>query len=365
MAITFHPLKVLEVIHETPKAFTIKFAPPEDADFSYLPGQYLTLRTTVNGQQERRAFSLSSSPRTDDFLSVTIKAIADGVVSNYLRENLKPGETLESMPPMGKFTLKPQADRRQHHIFIGGGSGITPLMSMIKSALQDEPNSPLTLLYANQNQEEIIFREELENLARQYKDRFHLVHVLAEPEAGWQGIKGLISGELANELCTEALQRVDEPATFYLCGPTGLMEAAGKVLREDLKISEDNIKREWYSAPVPGPEDTPTTVGAVTEAAELDEYEIKEQQVKITLDGDSFTVKVLPDQYILDAALDAGYDPPFACQEGVCCTCRAKLKSGLVAMDEREGLSDEELADGFVLTCQSHPLTDDVDLEYM
>ncbi|MFW5659306.1 MAG: FAD-binding oxidoreductase, partial [Bacteroidota bacterium] len=166
----FHALKVLDVIHETPDAFTIKLEKPADEAFNYTAGQYLTIRADVHGQDERRAYSLSSSPVADDHLSVTIKAISDGKVSNYLKNTLEPGDQLEVFPPMGKFLLKPDPGAARHHIMIAGGSGITPVMSMIKTALLQEPKSKITLIYSNSTENDIIFKDQLDELQQKNAD---------------------------------------------------------------------------------------------------------------------------------------------------------------------------------------------------
>lgn len=358
----FHPLRVLEVRPETADAYTIRFENPDPTLFTYLPGQYLTLRTTVNGEELRRSFSLSSSPQTDAHLSVTIKAIPGGRVSNHLKTTLKAGDTLESYPPQGSFTVTPDANNARHYVLIGGGSGITPLMSMLKTLLETEPKSQVSLLYCNRTPEDIIFKEELSALAQNHT-ALNVVHTLSKPRADWTGPKGRFEGTHAKVLLQEVLAKTALPADFYLCGPNGLMEAASVVLKNELDVPEERIHREFYTTPTSDKQrSTPATE---LNPDVLQQIELKEQTVLVHLDGGEHTLTVSPQQYILDAALDAGLDPPYACQEGVCCTCRAKLLSGQVSLDEREGLSDEELEAGFILTCQAHPLTADVELEYM
>jgi ring-1,2-phenylacetyl-CoA epoxidase subunit PaaE len=362
----FHALKLIAVVPETPTAFTLKFENPDPQTFQYKPGQYLTLRVMVNGRDERRAFSLSSCPTTDAHLSVTIKAIENGVVSQHLKATAQAGHTLEVMPPMGNFFINLDANASRHHVLVGAGSGITPLMSMLKSVLAHERNSRITLLYGNRSQSEIIFRAALEELQLQYSDRLKVVHVLSRPEPGWAGLTGRLEGTTLAQLLAEAAAATPLPTFYYLCGPEAMMHSAGQLLQQR-NVPAQNILREWYSAPVAqeGATAGPATAGPKGAATTTgDVYEIRPQRVTIKLDGSTYQVDVHPTEYILDAAINAGVDPPYACQEGVCCTCRAKLHKGLVAMDEREGLSDDELKNGYILTCQSHPLTDDVVLEY-
>jgi ring-1,2-phenylacetyl-CoA epoxidase subunit PaaE len=356
----FHSLTVRDVKKETNDSFTIQFEKPAEA-FDYLPGQYLTLRVFVYGDDERRAFSLSSCPYTDDYLAVTIKAIEDGKVSNYLKNTLEAGDTVDVLPPMGKFTLQPEPHKARHHILVGGGSGITPLMAMVRSVLLEEPKSTVSLLYQNRHQDSIIFRDMLDQLQKQYPKRLNIVHVLSRPENGWDGRTGYITGEQAEELLTKAVQAINQEPVFYLCGPEAMMNDASRVIKDQLGYDEERIHREYYTAPL---DSAATEAEAAEEEGGEADYEITTQSVKVHLDGEAHEFQVEPDQSILDAAIDAGLDPPYACQEGVCTTCRAVLYSGMVSMDEREGLSDEEIQDGYVLTCQSHPLTGDVELEY-
>ena len=358
----FHALTVRDIIHETADAFTIKMEKPSDPAFDYKAGQYLTIRADVHGSDERRAYSLSSSPSVDDYLSVTIKTITDGRLSNYLKNTLEAGDTLEAFPPMGKFVLEPDAAAARHHILIGGGSGITPIMSMIKTVLNDEPKSSLTLIYGNSTENDIIFRQQLEDLQQAHPNRLKVVHFLSRCTSDWAPYRCRFDVEHGTESIQTAIDSSDLPTEFYLCGPNGLMETAAIVLKDKLGIAEARIHKEFYSAPVPD-------AAQSADAAEITgqdgtNYEVVDQKVQIHLEGETFEIDVPAGTVVLDAALDAGYDPPYACQEGVCCTCRARVHSGTVSMDEREGLSDEEIAEGYVLTCQSRPLTDDVELEY-
>jgi ring-1,2-phenylacetyl-CoA epoxidase subunit PaaE len=348
-------LEVIGLVTETPDAFTIQFRTPEGTEWSYQPGQYLVLQAEVAGERLRRAFSLSTAPGLDSHLAVTIKCIPDGRVSHYLRESLRVGSTVQVFPPSGKFTLHVDPARARHVVLVGGGSGITPLMSQLRSVLAHEPKSHVTLIYGNRDLDATIFRHRLEQLEEQHADRFTLVHVLERPPVGWRGPTGYISGGTARTLISEAKARTPLPVDFYLCGPSPMMEAV-KAALADSNVPAEAIHTEYYTAPVSAEDD------AAVEDEE--EYEIVTQDVRVRLDGAERLVNVPPEKSILHAAIAAGMDPPFACEEGVCCTCRAKLISGLVQMNEREGLSDEEIEAGFILTCQSHPLTADVAVEF-
>ncbi|MCS6903999.1 MAG: ferredoxin--NADP reductase [Bacteroidia bacterium] len=353
MALKFYPLEVKEIIHETDEAYTIKFDKPNLEVFQYLPGQYITVKVEIGGEKLKRAFSLSSSPYTDNFLSITIKAIPGGKVSNYLQKYLQVGDTLEVYPPLGNFTVKPAACNGKHYLLIGGGSGITPLMSILKSVLEVEPGSRVTLLYGNRDEKSIIFKQALENIA-EHNDRLELIHVLSQPSERWTGLKGRIEGELLLNIIQDVQRKAQKPIEYYLCGPAGMMATVESTLKK-LGVDEKNIHKEHYSA-----------LPAIEEEKQEEEvsYEIITRDVKVILEGKTYTVTVPAGESILDAAIAQDLDPPYACQEGVCSTCRAKLHSGLVQMQARDGLSDEELQANYILTCQSYPLTDDVVIEF-
>lgn len=350
----FVPLKVTNIVHETDDAYTIEFARPAEG-FDYLPGQYLTLKVEVAGEPLRRAFSLSSCPLLDDHLAVTIKAIENGRVSQYLRKHLQIGDQIEAYPPMGNFTLTTSPSARRHYILIGAGSGITPLMSMLRAVLHAEPQSVISLVYGNRDEEHIIFNQALLELEKKFEPRLRVYHVLSRPSSNWRGFTGRIDEQMAHELLNDILTLNPLPYNIYLCGPQGMMDAVDQAAHR-LGVDPNSIHREYYSAPIPQE--------AATDLKEDFEYELKKRNVRIVLDGEEYTLTVDPESNILQAAIDQGLDPPYACQEGVCSTCRGKLHSGLVQMMVRDGLSDEELEANYILTCQSVPLTDDVLVEF-
>jgi ring-1,2-phenylacetyl-CoA epoxidase subunit PaaE len=352
----FRPLIVKKIIRETADAVTLQFDRPTEPEWNYKAGQYLTLRVKVEGKDERRAYSLCTSPLTDSHLAVTVKQVANGKVSTYIGTQLTEGTTLEVYQPSGNFTHVPDAAKAQHYILLAGGSGITPILSIIKTVLAAEAGSQVTLLYGNRNEASIIFRTTLEALAAQYPDKLRVVHVLETPPADWTGMTGRLDRNVLIALGQELLGRDNLPKQVFMCGPAPMMDEAALAFGF-LGLPKERIHRELFTAPLPDPDAIAAKAAA--------EKKRGNYEVKVLLDGKEYMVKVPSDKTILHAAIDAGVDPPFACTMGVCCTCRAKVLSGSVDMEEDEGLSDSEIEQGYVLTCQSHPMTPDVVVEYM
>lgn len=355
------PLRITSIQDETTDAYTIYFEKPQDKAFDFHPGQYLTLKLTINGENLRRAFSLSTAP-SENVLGVTIKRIEGGKVSNYLRDNSRVGDVIEVYPPMGKFMIEIDPNRKKHYILIGAGSGITPLFSMLKSVLSQEKNSKVSLWYGSRNENSIIFLRELNNLKEKYSNRLNIVHVLSQvavsedTNSGRVGEKGRLDKAMIYKLLVDLFMNDELPKAYYLCGPEGMMNDGIAILQEQ-GVYPENIFREYYAAPAPTDEEIEKVHGEKPLPSS--------QMITITLDGVTSEVPLNGDEYILDAALNAGIDAPFACQAGVCTTCRAKLKSGKVEMDENEGLSDNEIAQGFILTCQSRCVEGKIEVEYM
>ncbi|MDP5171689.1 MAG: FAD-binding oxidoreductase [Bacteroidia bacterium] len=366
----FVSVAIDEIKDETPDAYTIFFQNPDPLQFTYFPGQYLTVKLDVDGESIRRAFSLSSSPATDDRLSVTIKRVENGLASNFIRDHLTAGDLVEIMPPMGRFYVETDPTATNHYVLIGAGSGITPLMSILKTVLNTEPQSKVSLWYGNRNRASIIFREELAHFSAQYPERLHVHHILTAPDFDWDGPQGRLDVKAIYNLVSELFMTDELRKQYYICGPNGLMDAAEKALDQHA-VHPADVHREYYSAPVPteaeveaayaSPEATaPSNIYDDGEEA----YELITRTITVTVDGKRQEISVAPESFILQAAIAAKLDPPYACQSGICTTCRAMLVSGVVAMKETEGLSTSELEEGFVLTCQSHPLSDGVELAY-
>lgn len=345
----FVPLRIKDKRPETPDTFSLVLEKPASG-FEYLPGQYVTVRIEIDGKKYPRAYSLSSSPHLDGDLQLTIKRLPGGIVSNYIWDNLNPGDSLEVFPPLGNFIVQTQPGRALQYLFIAAGSGIAPIYGMIRSILFAEPKSRILLLYGSRNQEHIIFREALDNLQAQYGERLEVIHTLSRPAPGWSGLTGRLSPELIESELGRIRKRL-LPIEAYICGPSDMMAMAIQTL-ERQRLPKEKIHTEYFSAPLP------ETVTAEPPAA------ASEAIATIRLDGKTYQVPVKAGQTLLVAAQEAGLDPPYACEEGICCTCRAKLYKGQVHMAVREALSDWEIEKGFILTCQAVPLTPEVEIEY-
>lgn len=353
----FHEIKVAQVETLTPDAKAIYLDIPSSLkdNFKYTAGQYLTFEVEVNGHKQRRAYSICTSPVADNQLAIGVKKVDGGLVSVFMNDKVKAGDTLSVMEPMGNFTHQPNAANKNHYVLLSGGSGITPMMAILKTVLLEEPNSQVTLIYANRNEHSIMFHGLLNNLQQQYGSRFNVVHNLDEINSGWNGLCGKLSTERIKEMITSKVGVDVSTAHYFICGPSGLMLLIDETL-DALKIEKTHIHKEYFTAPI------------VTEekkaALAVSNSPVSAAQLFIKLDGSNIEVKYNGEKSILEAALDAGFDPPFACQIGACCTCRAKLSEGKVVMADRESLSDAEIAEGYILTCQSKPLTEKLVYSY-
>jgi ring-1,2-phenylacetyl-CoA epoxidase subunit PaaE len=351
----FYALPIQRVWNETQDAVAISFeVPPELKDvFSYKHGQYITLRTIIHGEQERRAYSLCSSPYADEPLTIAVKKLADGVMSSWLTENVHQGASLDVMAPMGNFTTPLDASNARHLLCVAGGSGITPILSILKSALLVEPMTSVTLVYANVSDASIMFADELSRLSQQHGPRLRVVHVVESDATGMATFRGRMNPELMSDVIAAHVSELHNVEAF-LCGPEGLMNIARACLvGAGLPLSK--VHQEYFSI-------STTSESAITMSESS--TELVTRRVKIRLYGEDHEFDVQPDETFLSAAQRANLDPPYACQIGACCTCRAKLVTGSAIMDEREALSDDEMADGYILTCQAHPTSDGCFADY-
>ncbi len=345
-------LKVIKVVKETQDALTIYFKQPFFSKIKYLPGQYLTLLMNVDGKVERRCYSLNSAPNVDKQVSITVKRIKDGKVSNYIFENIKEGSKVKVLYPMGNFTIKTDADNERHVILMGAGSGITPLMSILKSVLHEERKSVISLFYGNRDEESIIFNEELKKLKAEYNGRMNLVHILEKPGDFEDCYKGRVERSQVPELLKKVPRYSFGLTQCYICGPSGMMIEAEEGLK-NAGIPEENIHIEKFTAPPPSAEEVKA------EGAFLENREIK-----VILKGKEMFVPVKANRTILDAVLDKGIKVPYVCMDGICGSCKAECMSGELFMRKGHVLTKEEEAAKMVLPCICKPLTNNVVIKY-
>ena len=355
MSARFHALRVTEIVPETAEAYSIRFEIPHELRdaFAFKAGQHLTLRATINGEEVRRNYSLCTAPADDEWM-VTVKRIGSGLFSNWVGDQLKPGDTLEVMVPHGSFTTEFDPANSRHLVGIAGGSGITPMLSLIKTLLHEEPDSRFTLFYGNRDSSSVIFLETLAALKDKHLGRFEIYHFLDQEE---QDVE-LFNGMLDRTRIEEAIEHLvpDAPVVdgWFICGPGPMMDAAEGALL-DRGIPKERIHIERFTA-----DRQPEAV-----SREMEQLQSQAQGVTIAVTLDGRTRRVAFTQAnILDSARTAGMPAPFACKAGVCATCRAKVTKGRVEMAARYGLTDEEVADDYVLTCQSVPLGDGVAVDY-
>lgn len=353
----FHPLTVTDIRHETRDAVVVTLKPRE-ADrpaFDFTQGQYLTFRRDFDGEELRRSYSICAG-KDEGVLKVGIKRVDGGAFSNWANANLAPGDVIEAMPPMGRFYMDIDPTTEKHYVGFAGGSGITPLLSIIKTVLAREPRSQFTLVYANRQINSIMFREELEDLKNTYLGRFSVLHIL-ESEA--QEID-LFTGRLDENKLAALFRTWIDPKSIdaaFICGPEPMMLTIVASLKEH-GLKDEQIKFELFASGQPGRAKTRVASVSAEEAAAVVE-------TTITLDGTTRTFNMPKHGVsILEAAIAQSMDAPFSCKAGVCSTCRAKVLEGEVEMDTNHALEDYEVEAGYVLTCQCHPLTEKVVLSY-
>ncbi len=343
----FHTLKVKEVRRETEEAVSISFEVPESllAEYAFIPGQYLTLRTMVDGEDIRRSYSLCSAPYENEW-RVAVKQVEEGKLSTFVNTALKAGDELEVMTPMGNFKLETNPIAQKSYVLFAAGSGITPVLSILKQILTQEPLSDVTLFYGNKNFASIIFREELEALKNKYMSRLRVIHVLSRESLGNKIQKGRIDGQKCEDLYHSFLKGWNISEVF-ICGPEEMILSVKDSL-DRLGVAKEKIHFELF-----------TTSGSI--ARKKTEYTGPEinANVKVILDGDTYDIALgSTGDTILDAAQKAGADLPFACKGGVCCTCKAKVLEGEARMDVNYALEPDEVEAGYILTCQAHPVTE-------
>jgi ring-1,2-phenylacetyl-CoA epoxidase subunit PaaE len=348
MAPRFHRLAIAEVRRETPDAVSIAFAVPDDLrqDFAFTSGQYLTLRTTMNGEEVRRSYSICSGI-DDGELRVAIKRLDGGLFSCFANENLKAGDTMEVMTPMGRFGVEPDPTAARTYVAFAAGSGITPVLSIIKTVLGREPKSRFNLFYGNRSSNGIIFKATIEDLKDVFVNRLSVHHILSREAQDVALLHGRLGGDKVAALMRTVgpIEAVDH---VFLCGPVGMIEEVSGALRQ-LGVPENRIHTEVFT-PEGGLPAAPRPISRPT-------AEPHGAQLRLRLDGATHEMVMHEDETVLDAALRNGLDLPYSCRGGMCCTCRAKLVEGGATMDQNFSLEPWEMKAGFVLTCQSRPTT--------
>ena len=358
MSTIFHPLTVRSVQPDTAEAVIVSFDVPPAlrAVFGFTQGQYLTLRTDIDGQDLRRSYSICAGV-DDGELRVGVRKVRGGVFSNWINASLQAGDTIQVMAPQGRFFVPLDPTARRHHVGIAGGSGITPILSIMKTVLAREPLSEFTLIYGNRQLRSTMFKEELEDLKNRYMSRLVLHHVFSDEQTDAALNQGLMNREKISAFLGSVVQadRIDH---VYICGPFQMNDEAEAALLT-AGVPEQRIHIERFGvAQLPAGQ-----VGAVIHEARPGDAEVA--RVLIIRDGLRREIEFRKDQpSILDCATAAGMEVPFSCTSGVCGTCRAKLLEGEVRMERNFALDKNEVAAGFVLTCQAHPLTERVVLSF-
>ena len=354
--IHFHSLPVKKVFRETDDCISVQFeVPPHLTEtFRFTQGQSLTLRKVLNGEELRRNYSICSSP-LDGVLRVAIKKVEGGKFSTWANEELKAGDVLDVMPPTGKFYTPLNPAQKKNYIAFAAGSGITPILSIVKTTLLTEPHSTFTVVYGNRSKGSILFKEELEALKDKFLQRFRVYHVLSREQTDVPLNSGRIDAEKCRQLFSTVidLKKSDE---FFLCGPEEMIFSVRDFLQGN-GIDREHIHFELFTVPGQKKSDIRHQTSEILSGPAAD--------VTVKLDGIAFDFKLpFNGASVLDAALKQGADLPYACKGGVCCTCKAKLLEGEVVMDENWSLEPDEVAAGFILTCQSHPTTEKIVVDF-
>ena len=360
-ALRFHELTVKRVSPEAAGSVAVTFdipAPVREA-FSFEPGQFLTLRTLLNGEDVRRTYSISS-PRSRlaraGELEIGIRPVEGGLFSNWAAQTLKAGDKLDVMPPEGRFTVKKQ--RAIHRVGFAAGSGITPILSIAATTLEEQPESKFTLVYGNRRMSSVMFNEALQDLKDRFPDRLTLIHVLSRQAQEVDLLQGRIDGDKVRAVIAALLPAASMDEVF-ICGPEAMIEATEQALIA-AGVPESRVYTERFTS---GPAQA-AKIQADTDAAPQKQAAAKDIALTVVLDGKEHELQIGADEHVLDAALNAGLDLPFSCKAGVCCTCRAKVLCGEVVMDKNFTLENDEMKLGYVLSCQARATTNQLTVSF-
>jgi ring-1,2-phenylacetyl-CoA epoxidase subunit PaaE len=370
MSNQFHSLRIKEKIQETDDTVSIKFEVPLDLKdaFEFKAGQYLTLKFNIKGQDARRAYSMSSSPLESD-ITVTVKRVDKGLISNYIHDNLKIGDHVETMAPQGRFVAKLNNENRKTYYLLGAGSGITPLMSILKTVLEEEPQSSIFLFYGSRNEEQIIFKNELDTLEKKYSGQLHVSHIVSQPKqvktggisgifgkkkSLWLGEKGRIDRRTSANFFERNIPTYPN-TEYFMCGPGNMIQTVEDVLIAR-GVNKKQIHFEMFNSELPGDgsqekSSTPLSSNGSTKAV-------------IHLDGNTFNASIAQGQTILEALLAIKKEPPYSCTTGSCSTCMAKITKGSATMDVCYALDDDEIEEGYVLTCQAKTTSAEIEVDF-
>jgi ring-1,2-phenylacetyl-CoA epoxidase subunit PaaE len=359
MSQTFHELTVSDVVRETPSAVSLRFNIPEEfkKEFAFEAGQYLTIKLSLNGEEQRRSYSISSAQK-DEALQVSVKEVKGGIVSPFLTKTVQKGDVLMVSPPEGKFTIEWNENKGRAYYFIAAGSGITPIMSMLKTGLEREPRSSFFLLYGNRHKEDVMFASELEQLQLKYAGQFRMLQTFSGEKDGFfkkifsnkkedGSWKGRIDGKKLKMFLDQCPANKME-CHYFICGPGDMIQNMEEKLTS-MGVDGKSIHKEYFTA---------------DGEPKADAGHFKEAGLVAQLDGQTYTVTVPKGKTVLDVLIEAGADPPYSCTSGVCSTCAAKVTKGKVEMDTCLALDDSEIEEGLVLTCQAHPVTEELELTY-
>jgi len=351
----FYPLKIVQIDKPIDSASTLTFELPQHLHdkFNYQPGQHLIIELTINNETIRRTYSLNSCPFNEEALQVTVKRVKDGLVSNYINDQLKVGDSLKVMSPQGRFFAEIQPQDYKTYFLFAAGSGITPILSILKSVLEVTKFSTVNLLYGNTNQNTIIFKDELAALQKKHSQRLNIVHTLSDPKVwtswkSWKGKIGRIDPNLVEWFINEH-PPVAQNTEYYICGP-GAMNTNVQTTLVNLDVPKSCIFIEQF--------------GGEIEEVNADIIAYDNAQLTATLNGKSHQLYIKKGQTILQALKAANIEPPYSCESGVCGTCVAQLKQGKAEMKSCMALTDEDIEKGYVLTCQALPVSEKVELEF-